>query len=160
MAKILPLLLLVLTLGGCSSRNVQTDLEIVDVQTGWQDVSESGSESTKIVPGVSFRLRNVSSEPIDGVQITAVFRKNGDEAVIDDPFVRAIPIGASLEPGASSDVIVMRSKFGFTGTDTRSQLFKHSQFVDFNVRILGKHGRYNWAQMQTVDVQRVPLTRR
>ena len=148
-----------LTLTACASRDVRTDLQIVDVQSGWQDVSESGSPTIKIVPAIAFKLKNISAEPISGVQITAVFRRDKDPANVDDPFVRAIGAATPLAAGATTTAIVMRSKFGFTGTDSRPQLLKHSQFVDFNVTILGKHGRNNWASMGVFQVDRVPMSK-
>ena len=148
-----------LTLTSCTSRDVRTDLQIVEVQSGWQDISESGSLTIKIVPAIAFKLKNVSLAPIDGVQLTAVFRRNQDSANVDDPFVRAIGSANPLAPGATTGPIVMRSKFGFTGTDSRPQLLKHRLFVDFNVTILGRHGRNNWAPMGVFPIDRVPMSR-
>ena len=86
---------------------------------------------------------------------TAIARDTpGGFAVLDDD-----DVADGGEAGATTDVIVMRSKFGVTGTDSRPQLLKHSQFVDYNVRILGKHGRNNWAPMQTVQIERVAMSR-
>ena len=63
---------------GCQSREVEKDLAIIDVRTGWYDVGIVEGLN-KIVPSITFKLKNVSSEPISRVQINAVFRQLGDD---------------------------------------------------------------------------------
>jgi len=146
---------------GCASRDVQKDLQIVDVRSGWYDLGPiaTNPDSIKIVPGITFRLKNVSAEPIGGVEINGVFRNVRDDAVIDEHYIKAIPSQAPLAGGATSDPIVLKSRFGRTGTETRPQMFKNSLFVDYRVTIVGKHGRNNWAPMATFQIDRASINR-
>ena len=94
----------VLLAAGCASRDVQKDLQVVDVRTGWYDLGEvpESPEKIKIVPGVTFRLKNVSATPIGGVEIDGVFRNLTDDKVVDEHYVKAIPSNQPLAAGDTS----------------------------------------------------------
>ncbi len=162
MSKLIALVLgSALVATGCASRDVQKDLQIVDVRSGWYDLGQTkeNPENIKIVPGVTFRLKNVSTESIAGVEIDGVFRNVKKDEVIDEHYVKAIPSTQSLAAGATSDPIVLRSRFGFTGTESRPQMFKNSLFVDYKITILGRHGRNNWARMAQIQIDRTSINR-
>src|SRR5688500_20005232 len=61
-----------LLFAGCRSREVEKDLRITDVKTGWYDAGIVEGQN-KLVPSISFRLRNISAEAISRVKMTAVF---------------------------------------------------------------------------------------
>lgn len=162
MSKFLPLALIAaLFVTGCTSRDVQKDLQIVDVRSGYYDLGQlpDNPDSIKIVPGITFRLKNVSAEAIGGVEIDAVFRAVNKDVVVDEHYVKAIPSTQPLAAGATTDPIVLKSRFGFTGTETRPQMFKNTVFEDRRVTILGKHGRNNWASMGVFDIERASINR-
>ena len=50
-------------LAGCRSREVEKDLIITDVRTGWYDVGIVDGMN-KLVPSITLKLKNISSEPI------------------------------------------------------------------------------------------------
>ena len=68
---------IVLLLAGCRSREVEKDISITDIHSGWYDVGVVDGQN-KLVPSITLRLQNVSSEPISRVQINAVFRRVGE----------------------------------------------------------------------------------
>ena len=83
-------LLLALVIAGCRSRDVEKDLTITDVHTGWYDVGIVNGQN-KLVPSISLKLKNVSPEQISRVQINAVFRRlDGENKEWDSHFVRGI----------------------------------------------------------------------
>ncbi len=155
--RLILLLAAFVSLAGCSSREVEKDLQVVNVHTGWYDVGVVNGEN-KLVPSISFQLKNVSQEDISGVQVNAVFRDVKQDGIIGEHFVPAIGSDTSLKAGATTNAIVMRSKVGFTGTETRAQMLRNSRFVDARVMILGRHGRRNWARMAQFPVDRKLLT--
>jgi hypothetical protein len=139
-------------LSGCQSREVEKDLAITDVHTGWYDVGIVDGLN-KIVPSVTFKLKNVSSEPISRVQINAVFRQLGDDKAWGAPFVRGIgPEG--LAPGATGEPLVLRNDRGYTSSDSRLKMLQNSQFVDAKVQIFGKHGSRTWVKMGEYTIDR------
>jgi hypothetical protein len=145
-----------LTISACS-RDVQTDLQIVDVRTGWYDVGLVNGEN-KIVPSVAFKLKNISATDIGGVQLNAVFRDVGDDDNRGEHFAPAFGANEQLAPGSTTRDIVLRSQFGYTGQEPRFQMLKNTNFIDRRVIILGKHGRNNWARMGEYPIARELLT--
>ena len=86
----LPLVVLVAAvLAGCQQREVEKVLKVTDVNTGWYDVGIVAGQN-KIVPSVSFHLQNVSPEPIENVQINAVFRRLDEAESWGDRLIRGV----------------------------------------------------------------------
>jgi hypothetical protein len=131
---------------------VEKDLQIVNVKTGWYDAGVVTGQN-KLVPSISLELRNVSQEDIASVQLNAVFRRLGEEQSWGDHFVRAIDTDG-LAAGANTKPIVLRSSFGYTGSQARAQMLQNKEFVDATVEVFGKHGRRNWVKMGEYPVGR------
>ena len=147
---------LVLLVAGCRSREVEKDLAITDVHTGWYDAGIVGGQN-KLVPTISLKLRNVSPEEIARVQINAVFRRVGEDKEWDAHFVRGIgPDG--LAPGAKGSELVLRSERGYTGLQSRLQMLQNKEFVDAKVEIFGKHGSRFWVKLGEFKIDRQLLT--
>jgi hypothetical protein len=146
----------VVLVGGCRSREVEKDLAITDVHTGWYDAGIVGGQN-KLVPSISLKLHNVSPEQIARVQINAVFRRLGEDKEWDAHFVRGIgPDG--LAPGARGDELVLRSERGYLGPQSRLQMLQNKEFVDAKVEIFGKHGSRFWVKLGEFTIDRQLLT--
>jgi hypothetical protein len=141
---------------GCRSREVEKDLRITQVETGWYDVGIVDGQN-KIVPSVSFRIQNVSQEPIERVQINAIFRRVNEPEAWGDRLVRGIG-DDGLAPGATGMPLVVRSERGYTGTEPRLQMLKNSNFIDTKVELFGKHGSRNWVKMGEYPIDRELIT--
>ena len=150
-------LLPVLLLTACESREVEKDLKIVNVHTGWYDAGIVQGAQNKLVPSISLELQNVSDRDIASVQMQAVFRRVGEDQAWGDHFVRAIDT-SGLAAGATTKPIILRSPLGYTGSDSRLNMLQNTQFVDANVTILGKHGRRTWTKMGEYQIDRQLLT--
>jgi hypothetical protein len=146
-----------LIVAGCESREVEKDLKIVNVHSGWYDAGILQGGQNKLVPSISLELQNVSDRDIASVQLNAVFRRVGDQQSWGDHFVRAIDTNG-LPAGATTKAIVLRSTFGYTGSDARLKMLQNSQFVDAKVEIFGKHGSRTWAKMGEFPIDRQLLT--
>ena len=147
---------ILLVMAGCRSREVEKDLTLTDIHTGWYDAGVVNGQN-KLVPSITLRLQNVSAEPISRVQINAVFRRVGEPEEWDAHFVRGIgPEG--LAPGATGEELVLRSERGYTGDESRLQMLQNTQFVDARVEIFGKHGSRNWVKIGDYTIDRQLLT--
>lgn len=142
---------------GCTrNRQVEKDLKLVDVKTGWFDAGIVNGQN-KLVPSVTLKLQNVSSESIDRVQVNAVFRRVDEQKAWGEHFVRAI--GAEgLDSGKIGGTLVLRSALGYTGTQSRAQMLQNKEFVDAKVEVYGKHGSRTWVKMGEFPVERRLLT--
>ncbi|HYN09138.1 MAG TPA: hypothetical protein VES67_17280 [Vicinamibacterales bacterium] len=134
-------LLLVLSGAGaaaCTTIDLSKTLQVTDVQSGWYD---NGVKEGKnhLVPQITFRLKNVSSEPINSVQLTVSYWKDGEDGMTDEVLLQGIS-STELAPGASTEPIKARSPVGYTQEGARADLFTHSQFKDMTARIFAKRG--------------------
>ncbi len=144
-------------LAGCArSRDVQKDLKIIDVRTGWYDAGIVQGKN-KLVPSISLKVKNVSGEDIANVQMNAIFRRVGEQEAWGEHFVRAVDANG-LKAGGTGGEIVLRSSLGYTGEQPRAEMLQNSQFVDARVEIFGKHGSNTWAKMGEFPIERKLLT--
>ena len=135
--------------------DVANALEVVDVSTGWWDVGVVDGQN-KVVPSITFTLKNVSDQTLDILQANVVFRRAtpGEDTEWGSAFVR-VTGSEGLAPGASSAPQVVRSRLGYTGTESRQQMLANSQFVDAKVQVFAKYSSTQW---QKVGEYQVPRT--
>ena len=157
MGRVAFVALVALVTAACESRDVQKDLQITNVHTGWYDVGKTDAGLAKIVPSISLDIKNVSDRDIASVQINAVFKRVGENEAWGEHFIRAIDANG-LKAGALTTPIVLRSTLGYTGTESRLELLQNKQFVDARVQVFGKHGNRNWALMGEYTIDRQLLT--
>src|SRR5204862_2102702 len=108
-----------------------------------------------LVPSVSFKLQNVSSDPVESVQVMAVFRQIGDTQSWGDHYATGIDRDGLPAGRTTPGFVVLRSNLGYTGTESRLQMLQNSNFVDAKVEIFGKHGSRTWQKLgeYTIDLQ-------
>jgi hypothetical protein len=138
-------------------REVENDLRVVDVKTGWYDAGIIETGENKLVPMITLKLQNVSQQAISNVQINAIFRRLGEQEAWGDHFVRAID-SEGLGAGAVGGPLVLRSPRGYTGAQSRVQMLQNTAFVDTKVEIFGKHGSRTWVKMAEYQIERHLIT--
>ena len=151
------ILLLTVLVAACSRDfDVEKVLKGTDVHTGWYDAGIYEGKN-KLVPSVSLKLQNVSGEVVDNVQVNAIFRRVGETQAWGEHFVRAID-STGLQAGQTGGMLVLRSNLGYTGTESRLQMLRNSQFVDAKVEIFGRHGSRTWQKIGEFPIDRQLLT--
>lgn len=155
---IVPLALMASLASGCGTAvDVKKDLQVTDVVTGWYDAGLVEANKNKLVPRVSFRVKNVSAATVSSVQINAVFRVVGDVQELGSMFVRGIgPEG--LAAGQSTETFSLQSALGYTGEQPRLQMLQHEQFQDAQVEIFAKPGSSQWVKLAEYKIDRQLLT--
>ena len=151
----LPLLLFAV---GCNRGDPTAQLEPIDVVTGWYDAGIVEPGKNKLVPSISLRLRNKSSEPVRSVQVNAIFRRVAEPEPWGEHFGWAIQ-REPLAPGATTEPLVLRSQLGYTGEQPRMQMLQNKEFVDAKVEIFLKRGSQVWAKLAEFPVARQLLTK-
>ena len=157
MSRATVVLLAAVLASGCRNIEVEKAVQITDVQTGWYDAGIVEGQKNKLVPSISLRLHNISQDPVDSVQINAIFRRTAEQEVWGEHFVMGIP-RQGLAPGAKTNPIVLRSTQGYTGTQSRLQMLRNREFVDAKVEIYGKSGSRNWVKLGEQQIGRELLT--
>jgi hypothetical protein len=141
----------------CGAPGDVTTLELHEVTSGYYDEGIVDGEN-KIVPSMTFRLRNKGGEPVSSVQLNVYFRVEGADGDMDEQFVRAIG-GDGLAPQQATPPITVRSKVGYKGQQSRAEMLTNSQFRDVRVRVFGKSGSGQWAPLGESLVERRIITR-
>ena len=156
--RLLLYLCAVVLVTGCSrNREIEKELQIVDVRTGWYDAGIVEGDKNKLVPSISLKIKNNAAEPIAGVQVNAIFRRVGEQEAWGEHFVTAINRNG-LAASATTGPIVLRSNLGYTGTESRMTMLQNSQFIDGRVEIFGKQGSRTWVKLGEFQIERKLLT--
>jgi hypothetical protein len=147
-----------LLIAGCSrNREIEKELQIVDVRTGWYDAGVVEGDKNKLVPSISLKIKNSAAEQISGVQVNAIFRRVGEQEAWGEHFVTAVNRDG-LPGGATGGAIVLRSNLGYTGSESRLTMLQNSQFIDARVEIFGKQGSRTWVKLGEFQIERKLLT--
>jgi hypothetical protein len=150
-----------LAVSACVSKPVDLTkaLQVTEVSSGYFDAGIVEGNKNKIVPTISFRVKNVSNESIASVQVIAKFNViNDPEELGSAPYVSAIgPDG--LPPGQTSPPVVMKTNLGYTSEAARASMFSHSAFKDVQVEIFGKHRAQKFQLLGRFKIDRQLLTR-
>ncbi len=124
--------------------------------TGWVDATAPAG-SNKIVPSVSFTLKNVSDRKLPALQINAVFRR-AHEPQDGGNGVRAGPAARGVAPGGAPDRVTISAQLGYTGTDPHEALLQNSQFVDATVDLFARAGSAQWTRIGEYPIARQLVT--
>ena len=143
----------VVSASACSAgADVATAIQVLDVTTGWYDAGIVNGQN-KLVPSVTFKLKNISDEPVTTLQANVLFHRINSPEEWGNGFLR-VAGSEGLAPGATSEPLTVKSDLGYTGTETRADMLKNSQFVDAKVRILAKAGSNYWHPLGEYQVER------
>jgi len=139
----------------CSACDAPIDLAIAvapqSVTTGWAD-GGLVSGKHKIVPAVSFRLKNMSDRTLPAVQVNAVFRRINDPGEWSSGFLP--DVAREIAPGGETSPRTVAGQQGYTGTDDRDEMLHNSHFVDAKAELFVKAGSSKWTRLGEYPVAR------
>jgi hypothetical protein len=139
---------------GCRpSPAVGASLHVESLASGWVPV-EATSGQSKLVPAISFRLRNVSDGSLPTVQVNAIFHRGAETDEWGNAFQTAAG-SEGLQAGAATGHLLLASQTGYTGSDIPAELIENSQFVDARVDLFGRYGSSPWTKLGGYAVVRV-----
>ena len=121
------------------------------VTTGWTDGGTVAGKN-KIVPAVSFRLKNVSDQKLPAVQVNAVFRRINDPGEWSSGFLP--DVAREIAPGSATTARTVTGQQGYTGTDDRDEMLHNSHFVDAKAELFVKSGSSKWTRVGEYPVAR------
>ena len=139
--------------GACGQTvDLTKGVRVEALSTGWLDAGMVDGRN-KVVPAVSFKLKNVSDQPLKTLQVNAVFRRASKDEEWGSGF-RTVAGSGGLAPGAATDTVTIKADLGYTGTDPRDALLTNSQFVDAKVDLFAKYGSTQWARIGEFPITR------
>jgi hypothetical protein len=134
------------------SLDLTSGLVVESVSTGWADAGRIEGHH-RIVPSLSFKLKNASDRKLRTLEVNALFRRVSEPQEWGSGFLPATGPGG-LAPGAETATLTVKSSIGYTGTDETQELLQNSQFVDARVELFAKNGSANWTRIGEFPVSR------
>jgi len=140
---------------GCSAPPVDLKqaLQIDVVATGWYDAGIVDGKN-KLVPTVSFTVKNVSNTNLVSLQMMASFFRVTDTSSEWGNSLLTVAGSEGLAPGATTATLTMKSPLGYTGTEPRGEMLQNSHFVDALVKLVSKYGSAQWTHIREVPIER------
>ena len=140
---------------GCSGPTVDLKqaLQINVVDTGWFDAGLVDGKN-KLVPTISFTVKNVSDRKLVSLQMMASFFRVSDTNSEWGNTLLNVAGSEGLAPGATTPTLTMKSPLGYTGTDPRADMLKNAAFVDATVKLFAKYGPVQWTPIGEYKVER------
>ena len=154
-----PLVTLLVLLGSAAcgpTVDLTKGLQTLDVSSGWFDAGIVNGQN-KLVPVVSFKLKNVSGQKLVSLQINGLFRRVAEKDEWGSGFITAAG-SEGLAPGATTPTLTIKSQLGYTGTEARQEMLRNSHFVDTRVELAAKYGSTQWTRIGDFPVARVLIT--
>jgi hypothetical protein len=132
--------------------DVATAIQVLEVSSGWFDAGIVNGQN-KLVPTVTFKLKNVSDKPVTTLQANVLFHRVNSPEEWGSGFLK-VAGSQGLAPGATTDPLTVKSDLGYTSEDPRAEMLKNSHFVDAKVRILAKAGSNYWHPLGEYQIER------
>ena len=108
--------------------DLTSGLRVEGVSTGWYEAAAANAQ-IKLVPAVSFTLKNLSNQKLGTLQVNAVFRRIDQDQEWASGFLTAAG-SDGLPPGGATRTLFVPSPLGYTGTESRLDMLWNSHFVD------------------------------
>ena len=132
-------------------------LQILDVSTGWFDAGLVNGQN-KLVPAISFKLKNISDQKLSVIQVNVLFKRVNDPAEWGSGLLSVVG-SKGLAPGATTETLTIKSNLGYTGSDqTRQEMLKNSHFIDARAEFSAKYGSVQWKRLAEFPVTRTLIT--
>jgi hypothetical protein len=130
-------------------------IQVTDVSTGWFDAGIVNGQN-KLVPSVTFTLKNTSDDRLSGLSLNVVFRAEGETEDWDDVFVQRVQFGDN----GQTEPLTVRPEKGYTGAppQSRADMLKHSMFKDLTAKVFAKQSSSQWVELHAVKLERRLLT--
>jgi hypothetical protein len=133
-------------------------VQVTVVNTGWYDAGIVGGQN-KLVPSVTFTLKNVSQQTLSTLQVNALFRRVTENDEWGSGFLTAAG-SDGLAPGATTPPLTVKSPLGYTGSDqSRQEMLQNSHFVDAKVELFAKYGSTQWTRLGSYPITRQLITK-
>jgi hypothetical protein len=152
------LLLLGLVSAGCGPPvDLTKGLQVLEVASGWFDAGIVDGQN-KLVPTISFKLKNVSDQKLTTLQVNALFRRVTEPKEEWGSGFLTVVGPEGLSPGQVTLTLTIKSQLGYKGSDPRDELLHNSHFVDAKVDLFAKYGSTQWKQIDEVQIDRRLIT--
>ena len=139
--------------------NLATDLKLTPTMSGYYDDGLTPDKQNRLLPSLTFELKNEGTIPITNVDLVVYFWPVGADGELDSKQIRGIS-GSALEPGRTSEPITVRASLGYTSPVPRAEFFTHSAFKGFITKVFAKRsGKTTKLGEFPIDARLLPAAR-
>ena len=134
--------------------DLKTSLQVTDLVTGWYDAGIVDTKN-KLVPSITFRLKNTSTSDLPYVSMNVVFRNLVMNETHEEVFKQRLPLTNN-----QTELITIRAQNGAVGEPPQSRLemLQNSNFQDMEAVILVRQSASQWVELHRVRVERQLIT--
>jgi hypothetical protein len=158
LVRLLPAVVAVCSAACGPTVDLTKGIQITIVTTGWYDAGIVNGQN-KLVPAVSFTLKNVSDQKLVSLQVNAQFRRVTESDEWGTELITAAG-SSGLPAGATTGVLTARSPRGYTGSDqSRQEMLQNTHFIDAKVDLFAKYGSTQWTRVGSYPIARQLLTK-
>src|SRR5712691_11642712 len=90
--------------------DLRQGMQIEDVSTGWFDAGLVNGQN-KLVPSISFKLKNISDQTLSVLQVNVLFRRVDDPQEWGAGFL-TVAGSSGLPAGATTEMLTIKSNLG------------------------------------------------
>src|SRR3981081_3397751 len=122
------LLLVSVSFASCGPTvDLRKGLQVTILDSGWFAAGLVNGQN-KLVPSVTFTLKNVSDQKLVTIQVNALFRRVNENEEWGSGF-KTVVGSEGLPPGATTPPITVRSQLGYTGSEARPEMLQKSHLL-------------------------------
>ena len=117
--------------------DLKASLRVVPELSGYYDPGVQPDGENRLLPSLTFRLKNEGPLPINHVDLVIAYWEFGADGEKDSLQIKGIG-SAALDPGQTSEPMTVRSTIGYKGPVPRVEFFTNSIFKGFTVKVFAK----------------------
>ena len=130
------------------------------IDGGYVPVGQPYAGQARLLPSITFQLKNEGTLPLEYVDLTVAFWRANDDGEKDSKLIHAIGKDG-LAPGATTDTLTVQSTVGYTSPTAPAEFFSSSYFIDFKVKIFARRAGSNASLGEFVLERRIlPVPRK
>jgi len=120
-----------------SQEKVEQSIVITDAETGWiEGKSELKEQAVRILPYISFKVKNSGKDPLHFVNFESVFEFQSDGKTQTTGFYAAFE--QPLSPGETSGVILIKGVNGYTATTKEAFYRNKEKWLKVNAKLFAR----------------------
>ena len=145
---------LLAALAGCKAPDPNAIVKVSDLETHWAVDSADAGGTQYIAPVVRFKVSNISGEQQGSVQVTATFRRKGEENLTWGSDFRQLATRSQPLVPLQVLPVVLKSDARYYSTGVPESMFSHEDFRDAKVEVFVRVGSSSWTKVGALDVDR------
>ena len=117
--------------------DLSTALKVAPGVTGYRHAGTTPDGQHRLLPSITFQLKNDGDVPMTYVDLNVSFRQEGAVNESDSKLIKGIGATA-LEPGATSESITVEASVGYTSPVGNEQAFTSTEYKPFIIKLFAK----------------------